>query len=101
MKQYIVVRTDLTPGAQAAQACHALRLFGEEHPEIARHWYENSSNLVLLGVPDEKALESLCEKSAGFAYSKFHEPDLGDSLTAIGLEPGAGKLLGNLPLLLR
>lgn len=98
---YIVVRADLKPGLQAAQACHALRLFSAEHPAEDRAWYENSNNLVLLQVPNEEALLGLLERSRGISSSLFREPDLGDEATALALEGRGRRLVGNLPLLLK
>lgn len=100
-RMYIIVRNDLKPGLQAAQACHALRLFGAEHPEEDRSWYEGSNNLVLLQVPDEEALLGLLERSSGISSSLFREPDLGDEATALALEARGRRLVSNLPLLLR
>jgi peptidyl-tRNA hydrolase len=100
-KLYIVVRADLKPGLQAAQACHALRLFSAEHPEEDRAWYEGSNNLVLLQVPDERELLALREKADGCPASLFREPDLGGEATALAFGPAARKTVSNLPLLLR
>jgi peptidyl-tRNA hydrolase len=103
MKMYVIARADLDPGMQLAQSCHALRLFTAEHPALDREWYEESNNLVCLAVPDEKALKALCRsaESAGVPYSRFHEPDLGNSLTAVALAPAGTGLVGSLPLALR
>ena len=102
-KLFIVVRTDLLPGLQAAQACHALSEFREAHPSTYDHWFATSKTLVLLGVPDNRALESLAEKAkeAGIALAMNFEPDLGGQLTAVGLASQAQRLVRTLPLLLR
>jgi hypothetical protein len=57
---------------------------------------------VLLAVADEPALAELYvdAKARGLRAIRFHEPDLGDALTAIALEPAARKLLTRLPLAL-
>lgn len=101
-KLFIVVRTDLLPGLQAAQACHALREFGQEHPELDAQWFSTSKTLVLLGVPDEQALELLSARAKErlVPLAKNHEPDLGGSLTAVALAPEARSLVRTLPLLL-
>jgi peptidyl-tRNA hydrolase len=96
-----VVRADLAPGLQAAQACHALRLFSAEHPDEDRAWYEGSNNLVLLQVPDEEALLGLNERANGTPRSLFKEPDVGDEATALAIGPSGRRLISNLPLLLR
>lgn len=102
-KLFIVVRSDLIPGLQAAQACHALREFGAVHPEIDVDWYSNSKTLVLLSVPTESDLKRLAaraeEKQVPLALN--YEPDLGGEMTSIALSPGAKKLVRGLPLLLQ
>ena len=87
-----MVRADLSPGQQATQACHTLRQFAEEHPVIDREWYRESNHLALLAVDDERALTCLLEHARryGVRHVVFREPDIGDALTAIALEPGAG-----------
>jgi hypothetical protein len=87
-----VVRANLSPGQQATQACHALRQFAEEHPAIDREWHRESNHLALLTVDDEEALTCLLERArrSGIRHVVFREPDIGDALTAIALEPGAG-----------
>jgi hypothetical protein len=51
-------------------------------------------------MPDELALCRLSADavSAGFRIARFFEPDLGGSLTAVALEPAAGRLIKRLPL---
>jgi peptidyl-tRNA hydrolase len=102
-KLYIIVRSDLSPGLQAAQACHALRLFTEEHPEEDKKWYTESNNLVLLQVPNETELLALKERAEadGIPASLFREPDVDNEATALALGPEGRKLLCNLPLLLK
>jgi len=42
MKLYLITREDLPPGQQAVQAAHALREFGEHHPDascIITHYF--------------------------------------------------------------
>lgn len=103
-KLYVVTRRDLRPGAQAVQACHAARQFAAEHPDLERAWFEASNTLALLAVPDEPALAQLAARASarGLRVAAFREPDLGDALTAIALEPGDGarRLCAGLPLTL-
>jgi len=95
VKQYIVVRADLAPGAQLAQACHVMKAFTRAHPEC-----DGIENVAVLAAPDEDALLRLVNKAPG-AVAVFREPDFDDSVTAIGLDFSAQKLLSNLPLALR
>jgi hypothetical protein len=60
---------------------------------------------VVLAATNEKALEKLieaCEKDHLY-HSVFREPDIGNAVTAIAIEPGdtAKALLSNLPLALK
>ena len=86
------------------QACHALRQFAAEHPQVDRAWFSRSNALVLLSVADEDRLWQLLERARGHGIraASFFEPDLGDALTAIALEPGTTtrRLCRSLPLLL-
>jgi peptidyl-tRNA hydrolase len=103
MKLYIVVRNDLAPGLQLAQAVHAKELFSHEHPEVNTDWYERSNNIVVLQVENKEELAKIAYglSKQGLAVCMFKEPDLNDELTAIAAEPGAGTSLSSLPLALR
>jgi peptidyl-tRNA hydrolase len=102
-KLYLVVRSNLPPGSQAVQACHALRQFIEEHPQIDRYWFDASNTIVLLEVPNKLELIRLHKKAreARIPHSVFREPDLRDDLTAIALAPSGRSLCSGLPLALR
>lgn len=93
-KLYIIVRKDLSPGAQLAQAIHASDEFGRVHPQIKHDWMKRSNTLAVLSVENEKQLlhieATAFEKNINFA--SFREPDLNHSLTAVVLEPN-GKCL--------
>lgn len=103
-KLYIVTRRDLPPGPQAVQSCHAALQFAMEHPEMTARWFGDSNYLALLSVPNEEALQRLLAKAKkrGLRYSIFQEPDLGNAVTAIALEPGdlSRRVCSNLPLTL-
>ena len=99
---YIVTRADLPAGDQAVQGAHALTEFAFEHPETAKAWHEQSNTLAFLAVPDESALQRLHERAfdLDIKASAFREPDLGDSLTAIAIEPTGSRICRSLPLAL-
>lgn len=103
MKVFVVVRDDLPAGAQLAQSCHALRLFGAEHPEVDAAWYAGSNNLVCLQVPGLAALLALGRRAASreIPCSTFREPDFGGAATALALGPSGARLVSSLPLALR
>lgn len=90
MKLYVVVREDLSPGAQMAQSLHAFREFVEHHQEVEREWYSTSNTIVILGVPGEGDLYGLIHTASDLnvKYSSFREPDMEDELTALAFEPG-------------
>ncbi len=104
-KLYLVTRKDIAPGYQAVQACHAMRQFTEDHPEIDQQWFKVSNYLCLLSVKNEEELYSLvCKaKSLDIKVSVFREPDIENQITAIALAPGekSKELCGKLKLALR
>ena len=103
-KLYIITRSDLSPGYQAVQSIHALREFINDHPDIDNQWYLNSNYIGLLSVKNEYDLKELMNKASakGIRVSAFREPDIGDAITAIAMEPSpiSKKLCANLPLAL-
>jgi len=104
MKLYIVVRADLTPGARAAQSCHATSAFVAAHPEQSAQWRESSNNLVCLEIANEPLLLAMAQRAGehGIPHTLFREPDLGDEATALALmSPQARRLTSSLPLALR
>lgn len=88
-KLYIVTRRDLTPGMQAAQSVHAAFEFARTHPLITEHWMENSNNICVLAVENEIELIGLlgATKMLNLDSVAFYEPDVGNELTAIAIEP--------------
>jgi len=103
VKLYIIIRADLDPGAQLAQACHAAFQFGIDHKTVTDYWHLKSNNLVLLSVPNEATLKHLATRiqDAGLAHSTFREIDFDNAVTALALEPDGRRLVSNLPLALR
>jgi peptidyl-tRNA hydrolase len=103
LKFYVITRSDLPPGAQAAQAVHGAIAFVMEHPVIARYWHLKSNNLVLLEVPSEECLLHLASRAqdAGIEHEVFREPDFDDTVTAVALEPAGARLVSSLPLALK
>lgn len=95
MRLYVVVRADLPPGLQCAQACHVARAF--------RDAPSHDENLIVLEAPNEEALRSLLLQAGPTAScAAFSEPDLGWQLTAIALSgPKVPELVSSLPLALR
>jgi hypothetical protein len=79
---------------------HAAIEFTVQHPRVTSDWHRSSNTLVLLAAPDEWSLGLLGDDAdaAGLRLARFHEPDLGFSLTAVALEPAARRLVSRLPL---
>ena len=102
---YVITRQDLSPGYQGVQSMHAAIQFGFEHPEVSREWFHKSNYLGFLSVANEEELERLIERARvhDIKFSIFREPDIGDRITAIAIEPGlkSKKLCSNLKLALR
>ena len=96
-KIFIIVDQSLSTGLKMAQACHALRLFQEEHTDIDRHWYDTSNNIVVLEHDDPTGVAKDLD-DLGIKLVRFHEPDLNDLLTAICVEPKAWRYLSNIRL---
>ena len=99
----MVTREDLSPGQQAVQAAHAAIDFCYEHPDRAGPWHKDSNYLVLLSVKNEKQLYLLISKcfELGLKFTAFKEPDIGNQVTAVAIEPGevTQKLVQKIPLL--
>lgn len=47
----IIVRNDLDPGPQAAQAVHAAMAWQAQHPAEAARWAAESNTVALLAAP--------------------------------------------------
>ena len=81
MKMYIVIRDDLSKSQQAVQGGHALAAFMLSYPDLASEW--NNHTIVYLKT-DLKTLTQY-EKLLPLAdvnVASFHEPDIGNQLTA-------------------
>lgn len=99
----VITRSDLSDGYKAVQSTHAAINFTFEHPNRAGPWFQESNYLVLLETVDEKSLKALIRKFElkKLNYTVFREPDIGDQITAIAVEPSkeTKKLVRSLPLL--
>lgn len=76
-RMYVLVRSDLAPGLQMAQACHAASYLSAQD---ALKLYQHPTTIVL-GVPNEREL-LLYAGSEGFL---FREPDLNYEATAYAI----------------
>jgi len=94
-KLYLVTRADLRHGSQAAQLVHGMATFAREYPSTFEAWERSSNVVVCITASDEEALRALWHRAEelselsehGLAISRFYEPDMGDDLTCVVLEP--------------
>lgn len=104
-KLVTVTRRDLTAGYQAVQSTHAAINFIFEHPTRAGPWFEISNYLVQLSVENEKELRTLIRKcdELDLRHTVFREPDIGNAITAIAIEPSleTKRMVRKLPLLFK
>ena len=68
---------------------HAVADFIFQHKEKANVWHNVSNSIIILSVPSEQDLYAVSNALRGLklSFTKFIEPDLGDQLTAIAIEP--------------
>jgi len=87
------------------QAAHAGIDFQHQHPEIAKQWNNESNYLIILSVENEEQLLLYLEKFKYYNLKTtiFREPDIGNEITAIVVEPSqkTKKLTSKLPLALK
>lgn len=104
-KLYTVVRADLPPGYQMAQAAHAALRFAQEHKAFFELWMDVSEYICFLSIPTEDELFQLYAEAIGngIRCTVFREPDLEYELTAVTFEPTLKSkgFLSHLPLALR
>jgi peptidyl-tRNA hydrolase len=86
------------------QATHAAVDFQHQHPQIAKDWNTQSNYLIILSVKDEEHLKKYIHKfqRADLCHVVFKEPDIGNEITAICVQPSekTRKLTCHLPLAL-
>lgn len=88
-KLYVITRNDLPISQQATQSIHAaVDLVFKHHIEL-KNWHDLSNTIVLLSVANEKQLIKLSKKlkTSKIKHTIFTEPDIGDQITALALEP--------------
>ena len=86
-------------------AAHAAVDFQHQHPQIAKDWHKNSNYLIILSVKNEEQLKKYIWKfqRADLCHVVFREPDIGNEITAICVQPSekSRKLTSHIPLALR
>lgn len=102
-KIYVVVRDDLEPGDQIAQAVHAAFAYGNTDPHGVDAWIHGANNVVVVAAQTEQELARLAAKIRETRHAmhvEIREPDLSDELTAITVGEQAERLFSSLPLAL-
>lgn len=101
----MITRSDLAPGTQCAQAIHAAIDYGLKNPEMLKEWHDISNHVGILAAKNERDLVELIGrlKKKGIDYAEFREPDLGDCITAVALEPTekSRKAVSSFPLAMK
>lgn len=94
----------MSKGYQGVQSIHVMAEFALKYPEVTKEWHDKSNYLAFLAAKNESDLIVLKRKAIGngIRVIEFREPDVGNMITAIALEPGpkSRKLCANLPLAL-
>lgn len=90
LKMYVLVRGDMSPGYQMAQAIHAAVDEALERPEMVRL----HPTVVVLNVESEA---HLFEYQVQYGMTPFHEPDLDGEMTAAACF-STGEEFAELPL---
>ena len=102
-KLRVITRRDLPIAYQAIQSAHASIDFQHQHPVEAKEWQTQSNYLAFLTVADEDQLIKLITKAIlmGIKHTVFREPDIGNEITAVALEPTetSKKITSSCPLL--
>lgn len=99
-KLYVVVRSDMKPGLQLAQACHAVQAMNDQHSEVIQEW---EGNIAIVSAKNKQHLsELMCElQRRKVPLAVFCEPDEGGDLTAMAVHGKARRALSSLPLALK
>lgn len=95
----------MSDGYKAVQSTHAAINFIFEHPGRAGPWFTDSNYLIQLELKNEKQLKLLIQKCEQYQlyYTVFREPDIGNQITAVAIEPSkiTQKLVSKIPLLFK
>jgi len=87
------------------QSAHAIADFGINYPKEFQYWHSSSNYLACLSVKDEISLQMLASKLSkeNIKHITFREPDLGNQITAIAIEPSdmTRRICSSFPLALK
>lgn len=102
----IIVRDDLSPGYKVAQSAHALADFAIRFENEFKQWQLGSNYLYCLEATEYKIQRILSKlDDLKIKYNIFFEPDIGNEMTSVAIEPISRKqhkqLFKNLKLTLK
>ena len=93
IKLTTIVRADLDPAYKIPQSIHAVTEFINNHKDIYSEWNLNSNCLCCLEASHLKMREIIdLLEMLSIKYSVFLEPDIGNELTAITIQPLDSKI---------
>ncbi len=78
---------DLSDGYKVVQSVHALAEFSYHYRDAFEAWRRGSNYLCCLQASFKKLINIIDQLDLlGIKYTTFHEPDIGNQLTAIAVE---------------
>lgn len=106
---YVLVRKDLPPGYQIAQAIHAKDEFTHTFPEAEKSWRDESNTIVVLAADQEEVVRWVDEMTErGIKCCWFEEPDMLDkyghpqvTASAFDAQPEVAEAFKHMKLALR
>lgn len=84
----VIVRDDLSTGYKVPQSIHSVVEFSITHNDEYKNWKLHSNYLCCLEAPDYKIRDIIdLLELLKIKYSVFMEPDIGNEMTSITVEP--------------
>lgn len=102
-KMYVLVDSSLSPGLQAAQACHAVAEMCLREPSASKVWNRQGNYMIVLAVSQHEATKAWFDAHGKeIPCAQWREPDLGNVVTATAYlpEPKDNEMFAHLPLAL-
>jgi len=104
-KLYVLVREDLSSAQKAVQACHAVAEFALRYGDMISviEWSDKHKTIVIVETDMDGIYKSFTQLSGTCSILQgFHDPDMGDALTAFACLPDKNgkKLLSKFKLIL-
>lgn len=88
IKLTTIVRDDIDPAYKISQSIHSVTEFVNKHNDVYKEWNLNSNYLCCLETSPGKIRDIIdLLEMLSIKYSVFLEPDIGNEITAITIEP--------------